>query len=76
MSLIVSFFKIRKCDLFSAYWNGDVTRLTAPEDTKGRRCGVDQDVTDKRYLLFYDITKCVKLSVFVFGCNTKQVHYL
>ncbi|KAK7580290.1 hypothetical protein V9T40_000919 [Parthenolecanium corni] len=58
---------------YYAYWNGDMLRLTSPKDSHGRTCGIDEDVKDNKYLLFYDITKCVSFSVFLFGCPTKQI---
>lgn len=46
----------------------------ALKDSYGRTCGLDEDVKDNKYLFFFDITECVSLSFFLFGCSeTKQV---
>lgn len=59
---------------YYAYWNGDVNRLMALKDSYGRTCGLDEDVKDNKYLFFFDITECVSLSFFLFGCSeTKQI---
>ncbi|XP_065209657.1 choline transporter-like 2 [Planococcus citri] len=58
---------------YYAFWNGDINRILAPKDSTGRICGVDDDVRGKEYLFFFDISKCVSLNVFIYGCPTKQM---
>ncbi|CAH0553591.1 unnamed protein product [Brassicogethes aeneus] len=53
--------------------NGDPELLFVPRDSLGRRCGLDHGVEDKKYLLFYDLTKCLKVQVPFTGCPTKQI---
>ena len=53
---------------FLAFSNGDIRRLIVPTDSNGRKCGIDIDVKDKPYLVFFDLTKCVNGS-----CDTTQV---
>jgi choline transporter-like protein 2/4/5 len=48
--------------------NGDLQKLIVPTDSNGRKCGVDSDVQDNPFLLFFDITKCANST-----CNTIQV---
>ena len=45
-------------------------KLIAPTDSEGRRCGVDSEVIEKPYLVFFDLTKCISVST---SCNTPQV---
>ncbi|XP_044757893.1 choline transporter-like 2 [Coccinella septempunctata] len=56
-----------------AYNNGDPSAVLAPKDSNGLRCGIDEGVTDKKYLFFFDILKCVNPSVPFLGCPTTQV---
>lgn len=53
--------------------HGDVERLLAPMDSKGRRCGLDSEVANKKYLVFFDITRCLSPGAPVTGCPTPQV---
>ncbi|XP_074034090.1 choline transporter-like 2 isoform X2 [Leptinotarsa decemlineata] len=68
--------------LFIATWigiglyaiiNGDPSTLLVPKDTRGQRCGKDSGVEDKPYLLFQDITKCVRPTIPFTRCDTEQV---
>ncbi|XP_011563044.3 choline transporter-like 2 isoform X2 [Plutella xylostella] len=58
---------------YYSFTNGDVERLLAPIDSKGRRCGLDADVMNKKYLVFFDITKCLSPEAPITGCPTPQV---
>lgn len=53
--------------------NGDLDRLLVPTDSEGRKCGVDNEVIDKKYLLFFDLTKCLDPKVPLVGCQTPQI---
>ncbi|KAL0850385.1 hypothetical protein ABMA28_012206 [Loxostege sticticalis] len=53
--------------------NGDVQKLLAPIDTKGRRCGLDSGLVDKKYLVFFNIAQCLKPGTAITGCPTQQV---
>lgn len=44
-----------------------------PTDSNGRKCGVDNGVIDKPYLLFFNLEKCIDPRVPLFGCKTPQV---
>lgn len=44
-----------------------------PSDSYGLRCGVDSEVLDKPYLVFFDLSKCADPRVPLTGCNTPQV---
>lgn len=44
-----------------------------PTDSDGRKCGIDSAVTDKKYLFFFDLAKCIDASVPFVGCRTPQV---
>jgi len=47
--------------------------LVYPVDSWGQKCGLDDAVIDKKYLYFFDITKCAKPDVVIYGCRTPQV---
>ncbi|OXU24348.1 hypothetical protein TSAR_004589 [Trichomalopsis sarcophagae] len=47
---------------------GNIEKLIVPTDSEGRKCGIDLDVQDKPYLVFFDLTKCVNNR-----CDTTQV---
>lgn len=47
-----------------------------PSDSNGLRCGVDSEVLDKPYLVFFDLSKCADPRVPLTGCNTPQVSCL
>lgn len=59
----------------SAYNNGDPSAVLAPKDSSGLRCGIDDGVSTKKYLFFFDILKCVDPSVPFLGCPTPQVNH-
>lgn len=56
-----------------AIQRGDLDRLMVPTDSMGRKCGVDNGVIDKPYLLFFNLEKCIDARVPLFGCKTPQV---
>ena len=49
---------------------GDIKTLLAPVDSHGRKCGIDNDVVNDTYLVFFDITTCVSTKR---KCDTPQV---
>ncbi|XP_049820890.1 choline transporter-like 2 isoform X2 [Aethina tumida] len=51
---------------------GDPQLLLAPKDSNGRRCGMDEGVTDKPYLFFFDLTACLVPSIPP-KCQTPQI---
>ncbi|KAK0093717.1 hypothetical protein PV326_012838 [Microctonus aethiopoides] len=53
---------------YYALFVGDINAFLVPTDSKGRKCGVDDDVIDKPFLVFFDLTKCINNR-----CNTPQV---
>ncbi|CAH0747568.1 unnamed protein product [Diatraea saccharalis] len=53
--------------------NGDVRKLLAPIDTKGRRCGLDSGLENKKYLMFFNIARCLQPGTPITGCPTPQV---
>ena len=60
-----------------AFQWGNPLILIYPSNSKGEICGKDNadvghDLTNKPYLLFFDITKCLSLNA-VTGCATPQV---
>eukprot|EP00117_Sycon_ciliatum_P016898 scpid45268/ scgid16126/ Choline transporter-like protein 2; Solute carrier family 44 member 2 len=59
---------------------GDPTRLLAPVDSAGNRCGYTPGYKDRKYLLFYDVARCVQSAITSTNllnsgivCNTPQV---
>ncbi|CAG5041956.1 unnamed protein product [Parnassius apollo] len=52
---------------------GNVETLLAPIDSKGRRCGLDSGLEDKKYLVFFDLTRCLSPGTPITGCPTQQV---
>ncbi|CAH0722355.1 unnamed protein product, partial [Brenthis ino] len=52
---------------------GNFEKLLAPIDSKGRRCGMDSGLEDKKYLLFFNIVKCLSPGTPITGCPTTQV---
>lgn len=59
--------------LKTAIKRGDLERLLVPADSKGRKCGVDNDVIEQPFLLFFNLEKCIDATVPLFGCKTPQV---
>ncbi|KAL4709780.1 hypothetical protein ACJJTC_001234 [Scirpophaga incertulas] len=53
--------------------NGDVRTILAPIDTEGRRCGLTSGLEDKKYLLFFNIARCLQPGTPITGCPTPQV---
>lgn len=47
--------------------------MLIPSDSKDRRCGIDPGVKDKKYLVFFDLIKCLRVESAVLGCNTTLV---
>uniref|UniRef100_A0A182JCJ5 Choline transporter-like protein n=1 Tax=Anopheles atroparvus TaxID=41427 RepID=A0A182JCJ5_ANOAO len=58
---------------YYAAHHGDLNRLLVPIDSDGRKCGVDSEVRDEPYLVFFNITECAKIDVPISGCPTTQV---
>lgn len=52
---------------------GNVEKLLAPIDSKGQRCGLDSGLEDKKYLMFFDLTRCLSPGTPITGCPTQQV---
>lgn len=46
--------------------------MLVPRDTDGLKCGVDSEVKDKPYLVFFDLAKCADPLVPISGCPTPQ----
>ncbi|XP_046979575.1 choline transporter-like protein 4 isoform X1 [Schistocerca americana] len=42
-----------------AFVNGDPTQLLHPKDSSGQRCGLDEGVKNKPYLMYFELTNCV-----------------
>uniref|UniRef100_A0A8W7Q1V8 Uncharacterized protein n=1 Tax=Anopheles coluzzii TaxID=1518534 RepID=A0A8W7Q1V8_ANOCL len=57
---------------YYAVQHGDLNRLLVPIDSDGRKCGVDSEVRDEPYLVFFNITECAKIDVPISGCSTTQ----
>ncbi|XP_047500842.1 choline transporter-like protein 2 isoform X2 [Penaeus chinensis] len=53
--------------------SGDPSRLLYPTDSFGRVCGKDPGLEDKKFLFFFDLTKCASPKVIATGCPTPQV---
>lgn len=58
---------------FTGIKNGNVEKLLAPLDSRGKRCGLDSELEDKKYLVFFNIAKCLSPTTAITGCNTPQV---
>ncbi|CAI5454560.1 unnamed protein product [Caenorhabditis angaria] len=56
---------------------GDPQRLIFPTDSEFRRCGGSQDglynFTNRPYLLYFDLTKCISYATALGGCQTTQI---
>ena len=55
----------------AAFLQGDVSRVLLPTDSRGRVCGRGE-LTSRRLLLVFDMTKCLNPAVLVEGCLTPQ----
>lgn len=71
--LFLLFFCLHVPRAYAAINNGDLDRLLVPADSKGRKCGVDNSVIDKPFLLFFNLEKCIDPRVTLYGCKTPQV---
>ncbi|XP_032241921.2 choline transporter-like protein 4 isoform X2 [Nematostella vectensis] len=59
-----------------AFAEGDINRLLLPTDSQGKVCGKDPAYLDKKYLVFFDITKCIPKGIPSLSnpkCYTPQV---
>ncbi|KAK9498881.1 hypothetical protein O3M35_003434 [Rhynocoris fuscipes] len=56
-----------------AFKNGRPDKLFTATDSRGRKCGLDSEVIDKKYLFFFDFPKCANPKVLLNGCDTPQV---
>lgn len=52
---------------------GNIEKLLAPIDSNGKRCGMDSGLEDKKYLVFFDIKRCLSPGTPITGCPTPQV---
>ncbi|XP_034841494.1 choline transporter-like 2 isoform X3 [Maniola hyperantus] len=52
---------------------GSIEDLLAPIDTRGQRCGLDSGLENKKYLIFFNIAKCLSPGTPITGCDTTQV---
>ncbi|CAJ0610405.1 unnamed protein product [Cylicocyclus nassatus] len=56
---------------------GDAERLILPTDTAGRRCGgsrgISYNLTNRPYLYYFDMTKCISYTTALGGCQTPQM---
>lgn len=74
LKCVVFFPPFFVCDeIRIAIKSGDLDRLLVPTDSKGRKCGVDNSVIDKPYLLFFNLENCIDPRVPLYGCKTPQV---
>lgn len=53
--------------------HGNIQKLLAPVDSNGQRCGLDSGLENKKYLVFFNIEKCLSPSTPITGCPTPQV---
>lgn len=75
-SCLVIFLIFLTCWAAIGYYaliNGDINNLLVPMDSEGRKCGVDSEVIDRPYLVFFDLTKCATVSAAYSNCKTPQV---
>lgn len=56
-----------------AWRNGDLDQLLVPTDSVGRKCGIDNEVLNKPYLLFFNLENCIDPKTPISGCPTPQV---
>ena len=57
---------------FISFLNGDPNNLILPHDSQGNICG-NGDYETKKYLLFFDLTKCLSFLSAINGCPTRQI---
>ena len=64
-------------DVTLGFMWGKPERLIHPTDSLGRTCGYSRagayDFTNKKYLFFFDLTKCVSYTTVLTGCPTPQI---
>ncbi|XP_053600740.1 choline transporter-like 2 isoform X3 [Plodia interpunctella] len=58
---------------YYAMTHGNMQKLLAPIDSNGNRCGLNSWLQDKKYLVFFDITRCLQPDTPITGCPTPQV---
>uniref|UniRef100_A0A182NQ24 Choline transporter-like protein n=1 Tax=Anopheles dirus TaxID=7168 RepID=A0A182NQ24_9DIPT len=71
--LFIAFLGAWSYVAYYAAQHGDLNRLLVPIDSDGRKCGIDSEVRDEPYLVFFNITECAKIDVPISGCSTTQV---
>ena len=49
-----------------------IVKVIHPTDSLGRICG-SGNLTSRKYLLYFDLTRCLNPAVLAYGCNTPQV---
>lgn len=42
-------------------------------DSLGQKCGIDSNVANKPYLLFFNLEKCVDINVVFHGCQSTHI---
>ncbi|CAK1548239.1 unnamed protein product [Leptosia nina] len=57
---------------YYGFTKGSIEKILAPIDSKGRRCGLDSGLEDKKYLMFFNIAKCLSPGTPITGCPTTQ----
>lgn len=57
---------------YLALRNGDLDRLLVPTDSNGRKCGVDNEVVNKPFLVFFNLERCIDPQTPITGCRTPQ----
>lgn len=70
---------------YMGFKDGNIQQVIYPTDSQGNVCGHDNtknavengepkyDMTDRKFLMFFDLTRCLNPAVFVTGCLTPQV---
>merc|ERR550519_283297 len=71
---------------YMGFKDGNIQQVIYRTDSQGNVCGHDntkgagengdprlKDMTDRKFLMFYDLTRCLNPAVFVTGCLTPQV---
>ncbi|XP_001602653.1 CTL-like protein 2 isoform X1 [Nasonia vitripennis] len=71
--LFITFLVGWSCVAYYALKHGNMEKLLHPSDTEGRKCGIDSAVKDKKYLIFFDLSKCARISTEYRSCPTTQV---
>ena len=55
--------------------NIDICQVLYATDSNGRVCG-NGYLKDRKYLLFFDLTRCLNPAVLAHGCLTPQVTFI